>query len=84
MEEDMYGDGGGEPAPADAAPPEDQGGQTAMLPKEIAPGKNPGDTISLIVVSTQEDSYQVQAGGGAEETAATPPTAAPETDDAYA
>ena len=80
MEEDMYSDGTSA-APADAAPPEDQGGQTALIPKEIQPGLKPGDPLTLTVVSVQEDSY---ACSSRPEPPAAAPASEPGADEAYA
>jgi len=55
----MYNDGpdSGSSAPADES--EDEGGETALLPKSLCPGMKPGDEIMLKIDSVQEDQYVV-------------------------
>jgi len=61
--EDMYGDN----PDADAAPAadekEDEGGETAVLPKSLCPGMKPGDELTLKIDSVQEDQYVVSYPG---------------------
>lgn len=60
--------GGGEDLYADAAPPADKTskseesgdqGITALLPKNICPGMEPGDEMVLKIVRVTDDQYEV-------------------------
>lgn len=60
--DELYGDGGGgsegQEQPS-AEPKEDQGEQSAVLPKSLCPGMKPGDTIELKISDVRGDSYVV-------------------------
>lgn len=61
--DELYGDSSSEPgeAPHDEAAEakEDQGKQSAIIPKSLCPGMKPGDTIELDIAEVRGDSYVV-------------------------
>jgi hypothetical protein len=61
--DELYGDGGGESGGAgdqpSAEPKEDQGEQSAVIPKSLCPGMKPGDVIELKISDVRDDSYVV-------------------------
>lgn len=68
--ENLYDDS----ADANSAPAadskEDEGGETALVPKSLCPGMRPGDELVLKIDKVLEDQYQVSykpKGGNSEE-----------------
>lgn len=61
---DLYGDGQtaqSDPAEGTAADQkEDQGAQTALLPKSLCPGMKVGSTIELKIVGSHDSDYEVE------------------------
>lgn len=58
--EDLYSDGAAAAAPAAEKPEESEdSGETALLPKSICPGMNPGEEMVLKIVKVHDDQYEV-------------------------
>lgn len=58
--DELYGDSAGQDeSKPSGEPKEDQGEQSAVLPKSLCPGMKPGDTIELKISEVRGDSYVV-------------------------
>lgn len=57
--ENLYDDAPDSDGAPAAEPKEDEGGETALVPKSLCPGMKPGDELVLKIVAVQEDQYQV-------------------------
>lgn len=78
MPEDYLSDGDAQTsgaAPDDGGGQDDESkdqGQTAIVPSELCPGMKVGDTMTVKIVSVDEDSYEIsyvdKGKGGDEET----------------
>jgi len=76
--EDNYGDAA-MPASASKSDPESEGA-TALLPKSIFPGMEPGDELVLKITRVHDDQYEVEYSAAPEEDEEVPaeePEAAP-------
>lgn len=81
----MYSDASGPMQPPDdtrgeEGQPNEDSGETALIPKSLCPGMKPGDTLTMRIVSEQEDEYEVayeQEEEQGEEAPAPPEAAAP-------
>jgi hypothetical protein len=81
MPQNYYEDGEMPKSPDSATAPEDTESKTALIPKEICPGKKPGDTITMRVVRVHDDQYEVEEESSSDEVASEEtPMTAPATD----
>ncbi len=57
----MYSDASGESSAApDAKPKEDEGGETALVPKSLCPGMEPGEEMVVKIKRVLDDQYEVE------------------------
>jgi hypothetical protein len=61
MAENYYDDGGDQTPQGDSN--KDKGAQTALIPKSLCPGMQPGDSVTLKIDKAFDDDFQVSYPG---------------------